>query len=87
MSAERRYFLVRLEEAASERFLLLPETLPKDVLIEKARRYLHLGADFLNAYPSEADRLALVLRDFAHHTAALLVREHPELNVVGVDSL
>lgn len=87
MSADRRYFLVRLEEAGSERFLLLPETLAKDVLIEKARRYLHLGLDFLNAYPSEADRLALVLRDFAHHTAAHLVAKHPELNVVGVETL
>ncbi len=87
MSVDRRYFLVRLEEQDSERFLLLPDYFPKDILVDRARRHLHLGADFLNAFPAERDRLALVLRDFAHLVAAQLVREHPQLNLVGVDTL
>lgn len=88
MSADRRYYLVRIHpEPHSEHFLILPDAISKQNLIAFSHRFLQSGREFFPAFPSERERLALVLRDFSHLVAARLVEQHKEMNVVGIDTL
>lgn len=87
MPLEKRYWVARLVREHGEDFVLLEESIPEQKREEEAARRLELGREWLKANGAEEERFALQLRSFAHHYAALLQEQQPELGMVGVESL
>jgi DNA-binding XRE family transcriptional regulator len=88
MPAERRYFVVRLcPEPGKENFLLLPENINPEKRFHYASQLLDHGRLWFLGNPGERERLALVIRDFAHHCAAILEENYEALRLAGVETL
>ncbi len=88
MPAERRYFIVRLcPEPERENFLLLPENFNPEKRLHYATQLLDHGRLWYLSNPGERERLALVIRDFAHHCAVILEENYEALRVAGVETL
>lgn len=84
---EKRYWVARLVQKSGEDFVLLEESIPLSRRQEEAARRLELGREWLKSNGAEEERFALQLRGFAHHYAALLQEQQPDLGMLGVEGL
>lgn len=84
---EKRYWVARLVRNHGEDFVLLEESIPAAQREAEAMRRLEVGREWWKSNGAEEERFALHLRSFAHHYAALLQEQHPDLGSLGVEGL
>ncbi len=88
MLGQPLYYIARLKHHEDlESFLLVPETIARQERLQWASTQLQQGREWIERYPAEVERLALVLRVNAHWSAAMLQEHYDAFQDVGIDTL